>query len=103
MTDSTASTEAARQELLERIWCAQAKALATILEQSDPKELQAALLNVTRQFLSDNGVDVQSVGAKNGMSQSALAGLAAKMPEFLDKDDDLPQPDWTPLDERGGD
>jgi hypothetical protein len=45
-----------REALLRRIWEAQAEALAKILETTPPEKLQAATLNVARQFLADNGV-----------------------------------------------
>lgn len=55
------ATLAARKEVLERIWIAQAKALADLLEGSTAKDIPAATLNVARQFLADNGITKDSL------------------------------------------
>jgi hypothetical protein len=60
------STEKERQEVLHRIWLAQAKALAETLENTPPQELQAATLNVARQFLSDNRITSDSLKDQSG-------------------------------------
>ena len=54
------TTEKERQELLERIWLAEARAALAILEKTPADELQAATLNTIRQFLGDNGINIQS-------------------------------------------
>lgn len=62
MSDKTElqANEKERQEILERIWVAEAKAVLAILMNTPPEELQAATLNTIRQFLGDNGINIQS-------------------------------------------
>ena len=96
-TPSSLSTDNERQELLDRIWVANARAVLASLEQPNPK---AATLTASRQFLADNGVSVDTVGKRG--SGSDLGGLLTNVEKYLD-DDMLPPANWTPLDERGGD
>lgn len=72
-----------RQELLERIWRAEAEALARALEEGEPT---AATLNVARQFLGDNGIDAESL--KLPALQDSLGNLQAALEGALEDDDD---------------
>lgn len=81
------STE--RKALLERIWIAEAKAFAELLENTPAGELPAAVLNTARQFLGDNGVRLDTLkDDKGGMSAETLAEIAAAI-----EDEPLPEPD----------
>lgn len=89
MTDDT-KTE--RQELLERIWLAEARAFAAILEDTPAKELTAATLNSARQFLGDQGIrldtlekDQQRGEAARGLTDQIAAAVKADAQEPLPK------------------
>ncbi|SMF40250.1 hypothetical protein SAMN06265365_113141 [Tistlia consotensis] len=62
-----------KREVLERIWLAQAEKLAALLETTPADQLQAALLNVARQFLSDNGINRASLSVPD--IAEALSGI----------------------------
>lgn len=55
------STQQERSEVLHRIWLAQAKKLAERLEATPAGDLEASLMNVARQFLSDNGINADTL------------------------------------------
>ncbi|WP_119302922.1 hypothetical protein [Dongia deserti] len=93
------STDDERREVLHRIWLAQAKALAQTLENTPADELQAATLNVARQFLSDNGITTDSLKLQTGEVphwSDVLAGLpsADELDELNQDSPALPAPEW---------
>lgn len=51
-------------ELLDAMWAAQVRALLTILQATDPVSIPAATLATIQRFLSDNGVNAESVESK---------------------------------------
>ncbi|MBN9087033.1 MAG: hypothetical protein J0J01_09010 [Reyranella sp.] len=73
------TTGADREELLAHIWGAQAIALLAALQ----KKPSAALLNVARAFLADNGVDSTALQRGVGMTKR-MGELFAKLPVFED-------------------
>ena len=72
-----------RRDILRRIWLAQARALAAILEGTPPGELQAATLQVARAFLADNHTDVNELNGPEELRRST-ASLLKHIPEFDD-------------------
>jgi hypothetical protein len=72
-----------RRATLTRIWMASAKALATILEETPAADLQAAVLQAARQFLSDNNVDVSTLTVPDEQRKH-MAALYAHLPKFDD-------------------
>jgi hypothetical protein len=94
MTDSVSSTEKERQSVLHRIWLAQAKALAQTLENTPAAELQAATLNVARQFLSDNGITSDSLKDTGREANAALEAQLRTMDVDAQDELNLPAADW---------
>src|SRR5262245_51935964 len=92
-TNPVSSTEKERQEVLHRIWLAQAKALLAALE--NPEKAQAATLNVARQFLTDNGITNDSLkDARRHAHDGLEAALRAMDEAGLDElGSDLPPAD----------
>ena len=80
MARETDDPQTERQELLERIWMAEARAFAAILEGTDPKELPAALLNTARQFLSDQGIRLETLekDQRRGKAAGSMADDIAR-------------------------
>lgn len=64
--------------MLHRIWLAQAKKLAERLEETPSGDLEASLLNVARQFLSDNGINADTLRHADPAS-SPLREMAAEI------------------------
>lgn len=69
-------------ELLQRIWRAEGRALLAKLESGE--DLKAAELNVIRQFLSDNGINLQTLG--NVSPADALNSMLDNLPFPADGD-----------------
>ncbi len=87
-------TQTERKELLERIWLAQARAFAELLEDTPAKELPAAVFNTARQFLSDNGIRLDTLrDNERGMSAALVEQIseAAKDTQL----EPLPEPDFS--------
>ena len=87
-------TQTERKELLERIWLAQARAFAELLEDTPAKELPAAVFNTARPFLSDNGIRLDTLRGDEGYMSAAL------MDEIAEVVNDsapvpLPEPDFS--------
>ena len=114
MKDQT--TAERRAALLERIWLAGAEKIAEILETTPAEKLQAATLNVARQFLGDNNISTESLEAKRRSATATQRLLedvvAAERSQDRDQDPrtipELPTPDWghadrLPLADNGGD
>jgi len=76
------STQQERAEVLHRIWLAQAKKLADRLEGTPSSDLEASLLNVARQFLSDNGINADTLKHADPAA-SPVRSLAAEIGEIV--------------------
>lgn len=70
-----------REKLLEGIWSATAKAILTSLENPDEAEHRAAMINVARQFLSDNHVDNSSLDQIGDTKKATLDAMLADLPD----------------------
>ncbi len=105
--DFERSSEAERKEILHRIWVAQAKALAAILENTEPGKLQAAQLNTARQFLADNGTRSDTLDNPAGDVDPATEELVATLKKLNIEDGALPEAqeqDWSArMEDREGD
>lgn len=97
MSDTTetpiSSTEKERDAVLHRIWLAQAKALAQTLENTPAAELQAATLNVARQFLSDNGINSDSLKQHTREASAWASSATALYGKSVDELDEWGQYD----------
>lgn len=83
-----------RQDLLERIWIAEARALVAILEGTPAKDLQAATLNVARQFLASQGTRLETLERDQRRGKAARSyteQIAAAVK--ADEQEPLPEPE----------
>ncbi|QEX18046.1 hypothetical protein FRZ44_33500 [Hypericibacter terrae] len=79
--DAPLTGRSAREALLERIWRATAEAIAQSLESPEKEDHKAAMINVARQFLTDNKVTNESLDRIGESKHVALAKVLNQLPE----------------------
>lgn len=88
--------QAEREALLHRLWAAHVERLVEALENTPAGDLKAALLNVTRQTLSDNGITLDTLSKE--AAGDIASGLADKLKRAVEQSqaDPVETPEATP-------